>query len=217
MVDQPLIEQDERLIDETIIAEDIDFATYLERFGEFRTEWIQGTIIKHMANNLQHQIILTFLTTLINFYLGFKQVGRLLVAGYAMYRGDDHAAREPDLLVILDENSDKMKSNHLDGVADLAIEIVSPESTRRDRGIKFAEYESAGVKEYCLIDPIRSEAFIYVLDNAGNYHAQKANDAGETASSVLPGLYIHPDWLWTENPPQGETLTTLVDKMVQPD
>lgn len=129
------------MIGETIIAEDVDFATYLERFGEIRSEWIQGTVIKHMANNLQHQLILGFLTTLINLYLGFKPIGKLLLAGYAMYRGDEYPAREPDLLVVLNERSDQMKSNHLDGVADLTIEIVSPESTRRDRGIKFAEYE----------------------------------------------------------------------------
>lgn len=41
------------------------------------------------------------------------------------------------------EKTHLIKKNFPDGAADLAIEIISPESVGRDRGEKFVEYEAA--------------------------------------------------------------------------
>lgn len=54
---------------------------------------------------------------------------------------------------VAEEHLDRLQEMHLEGPADLVVEIVSPESRLRDRGEKFAEYELAGVSEYWLLDP----------------------------------------------------------------
>jgi Uma2 family endonuclease len=62
-----------------------------------------------------------------------------------------------------------LTKQYLDGLADLVIEIISPESTSRDRGEKFYEYEMVGVRGYWLVDPQRELAEFYLLDAQGRY------------------------------------------------
>jgi len=86
----------------------------------------------------------------------------------------------------------------LDGPADMALEIISPESRARDRGEKFYEYEQAGVREYWLIDPVRKQAEFYRLDDEGIYQLVPADADGIFHSDVLDGLNLKVDWLWQE-------------------
>jgi Uma2 family endonuclease len=102
--------------------------------------------------------------------------------------GDDRPAREPDIVVLLNENLERAQANHIQGPADLVIEIVSPESHNRDRGTKLYEYEAAGVREYWLIDYRRREVVCYKLDAAGIYHPTPLDANGRLVSSALPGL-----------------------------
>ena len=59
---------------------------------------------------------------------------------------------EPDLLVILNHNAQIMEESHIRGVPDLAVEILSPCTASRDRGIKREQYEKAGIPEYWVVD-----------------------------------------------------------------
>ncbi|MGH9801602.1 MAG: Uma2 family endonuclease, partial [Blastocatellia bacterium] len=83
----------------------------------------------------------------------------------------------------------------LDGPADLSVEIISPESVRRDRKVKFKEYESAGVGEYWLIDPDHKKAEFYQLDASGRYQLAKLK-AGVYHSKAVAGFWLRVDWLW---------------------
>src|SRR5947207_3233299 len=83
---------------------------------------------------------------------------------------------EPDLLFVSREREHLLTRTYLDGPADLAIEIISPDSIDRDRRDKFAEYEAAGVREYWLFDPDRETAEFYELDADGRYHLADAED-----------------------------------------
>lgn len=84
----------------------------------------------------------------------------------------------------------------MDGPADLAIEIVSPESVLRDRGAKYAEYEAGGVREYWIIDAEARRADFFVLDGEGRYQRASPDDGGKYASAVLPGFWVNIGWLW---------------------
>lgn len=50
------------------------------------------------------------------------------------------------------------------GAPDLVVEVLSPGTARRDRGIKFRLYERAGVREYWLIDADYIEVYRLVND-----------------------------------------------------
>src|SRR5258708_20749745 len=140
------------------LKEKISFRDYLKTYNGVegvRTEWVAGTVERYvMTNNRSHQRLLGFLFTLFNLFLDRKHLGEVIIAGFPMYVGDDKPAREPDLMVILSAHRERIKSTYLDGIADIVVEIVSPESGERDHGTKYIEYETLGIPEYWLIDPI---------------------------------------------------------------
>ena len=107
------------------------------------------------------------------------------------------SGREPDVMFISNERLEFLKNAYLDGAADLAVEVVSPESVARDRGDKFQEYEQGGVREYWLIDPVREQAEFYLLGDDGLYRVA-AIEGGVFHSRVLDGLYLKVEWLWQE-------------------
>ena len=109
----------------------------------------------------------------------------------------DTSGREPDILFVAKENLDRIKKNRLVGPADLAVEIVSPESRKSDRQTKFLEYEQAGVKEYWLIDPEREQVDFYRLNERGVYQTVPLAE-GVFRSEVLKGLELDTAWLWRE-------------------
>ena len=95
-----------------------------------------------------------------------------------------------------------MRNTYLDGPADLAVEIISPESRARDQGDKFYEYEQGGVPEYWLIDPVREQAEFYQRSANGFYLPVAPDAQGRYHSAALPGLWLEVGWLWqTPLPP----------------
>lgn len=162
-------------------------------------EWEDGKVIGFMPNNLQHQLILGFLITVVGLFVGKHDLGEIVQAGYAMKLEPQRRGREPDLVFVRKENSDRLYQKYLNGAADMAVEIISPESVERDRKIKFAEYATAGIEEYWLIDPTRSEAEFYRLGDDRFYHPITVEN-GVFRSEVLPGFFLRAEWLWQEKP-----------------
>ena len=190
----------------------ISFQDYLKLYNSvegMRTEWVAGEVESYtVTNNLQHQRLLGFLYMILSFFLGAKNLGEVTLAGFPMYLGDDKPAREPDLMVILNAHRDRLKPTCLDGIADLVVEVVSPESDERDHGKKFVEYEAAGIPEYWLIDPIRRVADMYILGEYWRYHR-----ATQFASTILPDFALDPQVLWQETLPEGTAVLALVEQM----
>lgn len=86
------------------------------------------------------------------------------------------------------------------GPADLAVELISDSSVRRDRLEKFTEYAMAGVPDYWLVDPRRGrqQAFFLRLGDEGVCEATPPDAEGRVHSAVLPGLWLRPEWLWQD-------------------
>jgi Uma2 family endonuclease len=161
-------------------------------------EWVNGEVIVLSPASDKHQNLADFLTVILRVYAEAHGLGVVRSAPFQMKTGPDLPGREPDLLFVAEEHSERLKENYLDGPADLVIEITSPESRLRDRGEKFAEYELGGVKEYWLIDPERKEVDFYRLDERGRYRLTEPDREGIYRSIVLPGFWLKADWLWQE-------------------
>ena len=104
------------------------------------------------------------------------------------------SGRVPDLFFLRNEHLYRLTPTYLDGPADLVVEVVSPDSVRRDREQKFREYAVGGVPEYWIVDPVRGVTEFYILDGDA-YHLAPLNDSGLFESVQLQGLHVNPSWL----------------------
>ena len=124
----------------------------------------------------------------------------------------DISNRQPDIQVILNENTKNLKETYMDGAADICIEVVSLASVSNDRGVKFEEYQLGGVTEYWIIDPLRKEALFYRLDDKV-YKPQPLQD-DRYATPQLPQLQLHVPTLWEDELPDMRDILQAVEKML---
>jgi Uma2 family endonuclease len=162
---------------------------------------------------LHHNEIFAFLAALLRLLVGMHKWGRVITAGIPMKYSNEQPAREPDIILLKNEHLDRLTDTYVNGIADIVVEIVSPESAERDYGAKFIEYEAAGVPEYWRVDPIRTHAVVYALGEDGRYHPLPLDAQGRLVSQVLPGFALDPALLWGERLPDGMELVELAQGM----
>lgn len=159
-------------------------------------EWVDGEVIVFMTTTDRHQRITTFLIQLLGNYLSLRRMGRLFSQTFEL-RGREGAAREPDILVVLSQNLDRLETVRLRGAGDIVVEIISPDSVTRDRKVKAAEYASVGVPEYWVVDPRERRETLEVLrlDPDGSYVPIAPAKDGRIHSAILPGVWADASWL----------------------
>jgi Uma2 family endonuclease len=172
-------------------------------------DWIDGKVYQYMTASSTHQEIVNFLASLLRVVLEVSGGGRVLTGPYAMRTVVRRTWREPDLIAVTREHEKVFTDAGATGGADLAIEVVSPGSRKRDMADKLTEYEAAGIPEYWVIDPRprRQRAFFYVLVD-GRYEERFADADGIYRSAAFPELWLRVAWLWE---PQPNTVRALVE------
>ncbi len=192
------------------------YEEFLDWAGEDTlAEWValpdtnKGEIVMTSPASNQHQDIVRFLTSLMSVYVEVHKLGIVRPAPFQMKL--EHSGREPDVLFVTTAHLERLKATYLDGPADLAIEIISPESLGRDRGDKFVEYAQGGVPEYWLIDPQAEWVEFYHLGEWGQYEVAFAGREGCYAPPALPEFWLRVEWLWqTPLPPLEATLWEIL-------
>ena len=186
----------------------ISYEEFLEWTSEDQhVEWVEGEVVPMSPISDRHQQIGAYLLTLIQLYANMRRLGEVRYEPFQMKAGPNLPGRSPDILFVAEANRARLKKTFLDGPADLAVEIISPESRARDRGDKFYEYEQGGVSEYWLIDPVREQAEFYQRGENGFYHPILPDAQGRYHSAALPGLWLQVNWLWeTPLPPLLDVL-----------
>ena len=96
---------------------------------------------------------------------------------------------EPDLCVVCDNS--KIEKRGCVGAPDLAVEILSPSTARKDLKDKFELYEEFGVREYWVVSPENKSVIVNVLEN-GSYKTLRPATEGDTLHSIIfPGLKVN--------------------------
>lgn len=179
-----------------------EYLAWYDRGAGRRGEWVDGEVIEFLATGYRHERLLTFLVTMLNIVVRRRRRGLVLGCGYEL-RTREGSAREPDLMVVLNEHMDRVTERRLVGAADLVVEVISPDSVARDRRDKLAEYAAAGVPEYWVVDPREGrEGFeLFALGEEGYYLAVQPDAAGRAHSSLLPGVWFEAAWLTADELP----------------
>lgn len=185
-------------------AENTTFEEFMEWLDDdVHAEWVDGEVEMMGPVSEDHQDIGGFLISLIREFVSLRKLGIVLYDPFQMRLKDSRSSRAPDLMFVANANRSRLKKNYLDGPADLAVEIVSPDSAKRDRVQKRAEYEREGVAEYWIIDPEKERAEFYALNSAGRYEAMPLDGDGWIHSRVLPGLRLKVEDLWLDPLPSA--------------
>lgn len=131
-----------------------------------RHEIIAGDHYVSAAPYVSHQRVSRNLLLQLHRHLDRTGLGEVLPApvAVALSRSD---VVEPDLVVVLDEHRSLIGREGIAGAPDLVVEVLSPSTASRDRGLKFDLYEKSGVSEYWIVDPERRVVQQYVLAAGG--------------------------------------------------
>ena len=92
---------------------------------------------------------------------------------------------EPDIVFVSAAQAG-IVTGHIHGVPDLIVEVLSPSTRERDRGVKADAYLQCGVKEYWLVDP-EHKTNLELWQNQKNGGCHKLNGA-RIESQILPGF-----------------------------
>jgi Uma2 family endonuclease len=132
----------------------------------------------------------------------FILVSRLIKNGILRFAPTDVYLGEnvvqPDVFWVSDANlvCKLGEDGYWYGAPDLVIEVLSPATAARDRGVKFDLYEAAGVLECWLLDPDGKYVEVYRLQT-GAFVRQGVYATGETfTSSVLGDQPVQVDTLF---------------------
>jgi Uma2 family endonuclease len=173
-------------------------------------EWENGDAIVMSPVSYKHVKAARFLLHLIDEYVDINPIGEVLYEPFQMKTGPGLPGRAPDITFVTKARAERIHDNWLEGPADLVVEVISPESRRRDRGAKYREYEQGGVGEYWLIDPYRKLAEFYQLTD-GVYRMAAIGADGRYDCPALPGLWLKVDWLWRDPHPSVRGIARLWD------
>ncbi len=185
-------------------------------FMAFIQEDQKGDLIDGVAKIMspatyQHEDLQGFLAFLLRGYVTSVGLGKVL-GSRSLVHIDERNGYEPDLLFVARERLGIIHDLEIIEGPDLVVEIVSPSSRTDDYARKFTGYERAGVGEYWIIDPLREEATFYVRreERLEEVHPE----GGTFRSEAVPGFYLRPEWIFTEEKP--DELALLEEMLKRP-
>ncbi len=131
-----------------------------------RREIVHGELIVSPSPSDKHQDVLGSFYRIIAAYLDTHSTGRVFFAPLDTILAQEQVL-QPDLLYVNNERA-SIVSPWVYGAPDLAVEILSETSRRRDEVRKRELYEQFGVQEYWIVDPEADHVTVYRLAN-GRY------------------------------------------------
>ncbi len=160
----------------------------------------------------RHQDVRLYLTVLLKTYVEMIDAGLVRDAPYRIL-APDGSVLQPDIVFISHLNFDRVHETYMEGPPDIAVEVLTPESTATDRGEKFVAYETLGVRETWLIDPVREMVNFYHLTPQGLYSEFRPDMAGRMNSRVLRGFTLDVDRLWKRVLPTTVEIVAMATTM----
>ena len=152
-------------------------------------EIIDGDLYVYPIPWWAHQLQLSHLSYFVNGWVHVHNLGHVVGARTAVVL-DQYTGVQPDLLYISHGRKHVIARWGVDGAPDLIVEVLSPWTEDRDRGIKLDRYAASGVAHYWILDTDGPRIEERVL-GAGVYWLIGTSGPGELFRPTLfPGLEI---------------------------
>jgi len=118
-----------------------------------RREAIGGDLYVTAAPSVRHQRVSGRLEAELRRLLEDPGHGEVLDAPIGVEFPETGEGVQPDLLFVSRDRRGIIAEDWIRGAPDLVLEILSPATAERDRGLKRELYERQGVSEYWIVDP----------------------------------------------------------------
>jgi Uma2 family endonuclease len=120
--------------------------------GSTRYEIIDGELVVTPSPTPQHQRIVGRLFRFLCDFAESYELGEVFISPLdVLFAEGDYL--EPDILFVRSGRDEVLTDRGIEGPPDLVIEVLSPSTEARDRGIKLERYRLYGVPEYWVVDP----------------------------------------------------------------
>jgi Uma2 family endonuclease len=125
-----------------------------------RYEVIGGELYVTPSPRKVHQVLAARITALLTTFIETHSLGEAIAGPFdVLFREGDYYA--PDFLFVRGDRVGIATERGVEGAPDLVVEIVSPTTAARDRGIKRLRYLQFGVSEYWVVDAEARRIEIY--------------------------------------------------------
>lgn len=147
-----------------------------------------GELIMAPAPFYFHQHIVLFLARHLHDWVADRKLGIVIVSPMDMVL-TQHNVTQPDVSFVSKERRDIIK-NAIMGPVDLAMEVISSGSRRRDRFDKKDLYELHGIKEYWVIEPEAQTVDVYFLEGQQYALFSRTRPGEKACSKLLKGFCV---------------------------
>jgi Uma2 family endonuclease len=170
----------------------ISFEEYLNYDDEsgFKYELVDGQLELMNPPTIEHFLITKFLEKIID-----AEIQRLALSWLCFretgVRTSRNKSRLSDLCVVTVEDAKELRNSSavFESPPLLIVEVVSPESVKRDYRYKRSEYAALGVSEYWIVDPLESKISVLFLEE-GLYEDTIFTASQNIISRTFPELNI---------------------------
>jgi Uma2 family endonuclease len=160
-----------------------------------RFELIDGELILALSPVTQHQRISRNLVEILIGFVRTQSLGELFYAPMDVVLSE-YDVFQSDILFISRNRIHIIGENNIQGAPDLVIEILSPSTESRDRGIKLEQYLRYGVREYWIIDP-QDKTLEVLRASDTEFETVRVYPEGTTATSpILEGIQVEVEKLF---------------------
>jgi Uma2 family endonuclease len=150
---------------------------------------ITGELIMIPAPTPYHQLISWKFEMQLSHFVVQNGLGIVLDAPIDVYLAETETY-QPDIIFISKDRLQLMGEKKIEGAPDLVVEILSPSTAYYDLKHKKQQYQSSGVKEYWIIDPIEKSIEVYFNSDGEFQLVCSSKHKGEVYSRLLHGFRV---------------------------
>jgi Uma2 family endonuclease len=143
-----------------------------------RYEVIAGELYVTPAPTTLHQKVVVRIVHALEQFVEQHGLGEVFVGPIdVLFEEGNYLA--PDLVFVRKDRVEIVSDRGLEGAPDLVVEVLSPGTAKRDRGIKRERYRHFGVREYWVVDP-----------DARRIEISRVTDDGEEPIQIVGDSFV---------------------------
>jgi Uma2 family endonuclease len=153
-------------------------------------EIVDGVLYMAPSPNEWYQNATLEIASYLRTHVKLTGLGQVYIAPFDVEL-DPKTVVQPDVMVILNANRNKITFSHIIGAPDLVVEVSSPGTVGYDREKKQRAYARAGVPEYWIADPWSRTVEVLTLEESGYRSLGVFEGKAVLPSEVVPDFLVH--------------------------